>query len=151
MGERLVAKNRKAYFQYEIIDTYTAGIVLTGTEIKAVRAAHVNLTDGYALFIKGELWVRNIHIAEYTLGTFYNHEPRRDRKLLLKRKELAKLARAVEAKGNTIVPLRVVLTERGFAKLVIGLARGKQAHDKRETLRQRDADRELQRAKRLRF
>ncbi len=151
MAERLVAKNRKAYFQYEIIDSYTAGIVLTGTEIKAVRAGHVNLVDGYALFIKGELWIRNMHIAEYTLGTFYNHEPRRDRKLLLTRRELTRLARGVEAKGNTIVALRMILSERGFAKLVIGLARGKQAHDKRDSLRQRDADRELQRAKRMRY
>ena len=148
MAERLIAKNRKASFQYEFIDTYTAGMVLTGTEIKSLREGHASLVDAYCLFINCELWVRNLHIPEYHFGTFYNHEVRRDRKLLLNARELLKLQRGVNAKGNTIVAVRLFINARGYAKLVIALARGKQQHDKRETLKKRDSDRELQRYRR---
>jgi ssrA-binding protein len=148
MAERLIAKNRKASFQYELVDTYTAGMVLTGTEIKSLRMGHASLVDAYCLFIRGELWVRSLHIPEYSLGTFYNHEVRRDRKLLLNARELVKLQRGVNAKGNTIVAVRLFINERGYAKLVIALARGKQQHDKRETIKKRDNDREIQRYRR---
>ena len=148
MPEKLVAKNRKASYLYEFIDTYTAGMVLTGTEIKSLRQGHASLVDAYCLFINGELWVRNLHIPEYTLGTFYNHAVRRDRKLLLTARELTKLERAVKAKGSTIVATRLFINERGYAKLAIALARGKQQHDKRESLKKRDTDREIQRFRR---
>ena len=146
-NESLVAKNRKASFLYELLDTYTAGLVLTGTEIKSLRMGKANLVDAYCLFLNGELWVRGLHIPEYSYGTHYNHNPDRERKLLLNRKELNKLERGVKAKGMTIVATRLFIGERGYAKLVIALARGKQAHDKRDTLKQRDADRELRQAK----
>ena len=146
-NESLVAKNRKASFLYELLDTYTAGLVLTGTEIKSLRMGKANLVDAYCLFLNGELWVRGLHIPEYSYGTHYNHNPDRERKLLLNRKELTKLERGVKAKGMTIVATRLFIGERGYAKLVIALARGKQAHDKRDTLKQRDADRELRQAK----
>ena len=145
MPERVVAKNRKASFLYEFIDIYTAGMVLTGTEIKSLRQGHASLVDAYCLFINGELWVRNLHIPEYHFGTFFNHEVRRDRKLLLTGRELLKLQRGLNAKGNTIVATKIFISERGYAKLVIALARGKQQHDKRETIKKRDSDRELQR------
>ncbi len=148
MPEKLVAKNRKASYLYEFIDTYTAGMVLTGTEIKSLRQGHASLVDAYCLFINGELWVRNLHIPEYTLGTFYNHAVRRDRKLLLTARELTKLERAVKAKGSTIIATRLFINERGYAKLAIALARGKQQHDKRESLKKRDTDREIQRFRR---
>ncbi len=151
MGEKLVAKNRKASFQYELLEYYTAGIVLVGTEIKSIRQGHAILVDTYCLFINGELWVRNLNIPEYVYGTHYNHTPKRDRKLLLTARELEKLHRAVQTKGMTIVATRLTINERGYAKLTIALARGKQAHDKRETLRRRDTDRELQRARQRRY
>ncbi len=151
MKEKVVAKNRKAHFLYEISDTYTAGMVLTGTEIKSLRAGHANLVEAYCVFINGELWVKQMNIPIYAQGTFYNHEPRRDRKLLLSRKELSKLARAVQQKGIAIVALRIFINERGYAKLVIGLGRGKRNYDKRQTLKQRDADRQLQRIKQRRY
>ncbi len=148
MREKVVANNRKARFQYEISDTYTAGMVLTGTEIKSLRAGHASLVDAYCLFINGELWVRNLTIPEYSLGTHYNHTPIHDRKLLLNKRELQKLHRGVQQKGSTIVGLKLFFNERGYAKLLIGLVKGKKMHDKRQTLKQRDSDRELARAKR---
>ncbi len=148
MPEKLVAKNRKASYLYEFVDTYVAGMVLTGTEIKSLRQGHASLVDAYCLFINGELWVRNLHIPEYGFGTFYNHAVRRDRKLLLTARELTKLQRGVTSKGNTIIATRLFINERGYAKLAIALARGKQQHDKRESLKKRDTDRELQRYRR---
>ena len=148
MPEKLVAKNRKASYLYEFVDTYVAGMVLTGTEIKSLRQGHASLVDAYCLFINGELWVRNLHIPEYGFGTFYNHAVRRDRKLLLTSRELTKLQRGVTSKGNTIIATRLFINERGYAKLAIALARGKQQHDKRESLKKRDTDRELQRYRR---
>jgi ssrA-binding protein len=145
--EKIIAKNRKAGFSYELLDRYTAGMVLSGTEIKSLRQGHASLVDAYALFLNHELWIRNLQIPEYQFGTYSNHNPRRDRKLLLSRKELIKLERAVQAKGTTIVATQLFINERGYAKLRIALARGKQAHDKREAIKDRESARELQRAR----
>ncbi len=142
----LSIKNKQASFEYSILDTYTAGIKLLGTEIKSVREAKVNINDAFCTFIEGELYVRNVHIAEYTFGSFYNHEAKRDRKLLLQKKELKKLLQKVKEKGLTIVPLKMFISERGFAKLVIGLAQGKKSFDKRDTMKERDAKIEMGRA-----
>ncbi len=142
-------KNRRATFDYIITDTYTAGLVLTGTEIKSIRLSKVSLVDTYCIFIGDELWVKNMHIAEYFYGSYNNHSARRDRKLLLERKELRKLQQAVKNPGFTIVPTRLFINEKGLAKLVIGLARGKHEYDKRETLKERDDKREMDRIKRI--
>lgn len=139
-------KNKKATFNYEIVETYTAGIVLTGTEIKSIRESKVSLVDTFCIFINGELWVKNMHIAEYFYGSYNNHSARRDRKLLLNRKELRKLQQEIKTPGYTIVPLRLFVNEKGLAKLVIALARGKRQFDKRETLKENDDKREMARA-----
>lgn len=141
-------KNKRATFDYIITDTYTAGIVLTGTEIKSIRLSKASLVDTYCIFIGDELWVKNMHVAEYFYGSYNNHSARRDRKLLLERKELRKLKQAVKNPGFTIVPTRLFINEKGLAKLVIGLARGKHEYDKRETLKERDDKREIDRIKR---
>lgn len=141
-------KNKRATFDYIITDTYTAGIVLTGTEIKSIRLSKASLVDTYCIFIGDELWVKNMHVAEYFYGSYNNHSTRRDRKLLLQCKELRKLKQAVKNPGFTIVPTRLFINEKGLAKLVIGLARGKHEYDKRETLKERDDKREMDRIKR---
>jgi SsrA-binding protein len=140
-----VAVNRRARHEYEISDTFEAGLVLTGTEIKSIRAGKVNLADAYARVEKGEAWLIGAHIAPYEAGNRYNHEPRRDRKLLLHRTEIDQLLGRASAKGLTVVPLRLYLNDRGRAKLELGLARGKQLHDKRRTIAERDRRRELER------
>ena len=139
-------KNKRASFDYEFVDTYTAGIVLTGTEIKSIRMGKASLVDTFCYFIRGELWVKNMHIAEYFYGSYNNHTARRDRKLLLNRKELRKLERDSQAPGFTLVPTRLFINEKGLAKLVIALAKGKKQFDKRETLKEKDARREMDRA-----
>ncbi len=139
-------KNRRASFDYEFIEEYNAGIILTGTEIKSIRAGKASLVDSYCYFDKGELWVKGIHIAEYRLGTYYNHEEKRERKLLLTRKELRKLERNVKETGLTIVPTKMFLTEKGWVKLRIALARGKKEYDKRESLKLKDAKKDMDRA-----
>ena len=141
-------KNKRATFDYIITDTYTAGIVLTGTEIKSIRLSRASLVDTYCTFINDELWVKNMHIAEYFYGSYNNHAARRDRKLLLERKELNKLKQSVKNPGFTIVPIRLFINEKGLAKLAIGLARGKHEYDKRETLKERDDKREMDRIRR---
>ena len=141
-------KNKRASFDYVISDTYTAGIVLTGTEIKSIRLGKASLVDTYCIFIGDELWVKNMYVAEYFYGSYNNHTARRDRKLLLERKELRKLRQSVKNPGFTIVPTRLFINERGLAKLVIGLARGKHEYDKRESIKERDDKRELDRIKR---
>ena len=141
-------KNKKASFDYEFIDTYTAGIVLTGTEIKSIRLGKASLVDTYCIFTGTELWVKNMYVAEYFYGSYNNHTARRDRKLLLERKELRKLQQAVKNPGFTIVPTRLFINERGLAKLVIALARGKHEYDKRESIKERDDKREMDRIKR---
>jgi SsrA-binding protein len=138
-------KNKRATFDYELTDTYTAGIVLTGTEIKSIRMGKAGLTDTFCFFSKGELWVKNMHIAEYFYGSYNNHTARRDRKLLLSKKELKKLERGTKEAGFTIVPIRMFLSEKGLAKLVVALARGKKQYDKRQSLREKDDRREMDR------
>ncbi len=138
-------KNRRATFDYEITDTYTAGIVLTGTEIKSIRMGKASLADTYCLVENHEVWVKNMYIAEYFYGTYNNHSARRDRKLLLSRKEITKLSISSAEAGFTIVPLRMFISERGYAKLVIGVARGKKAYDKRQSIKEREDKRQLDR------
>ncbi len=138
-------KNRRATFDYEIGDTYNAGMVLTGTEIKSIRAGKASLADSYCLIENGEVWVKGMHIAEYFYGSYNNHAARRDRKLLLSKKEIAKLIKASADPGYTIIPLRVFINERGFAKLVIGVARGKKQFDKRQSIKEREDKRTLDR------
>ena len=141
-------KNKRATFDYVISDTYTAGIVLTGTEIKSIRLGKASLVDTYCVFTGDELWVKNMYVAEYFYGSYNNHTARRDRKLLLERKELRKLKQSVKSPGFTIVPTRLFINERGLAKIVIGLARGKHEYDKRESIKERDDKREMDRIKR---
>lgn len=138
-------KNRRATFDYEIGDTYTAGIVLTGTEIKSIREGKASLADTYCLIEQGEVWVKNMYIAEYSYGTYNNHVTRRERKLLLNKKEISKLSRSGAEAGFTIVPLRLFISERGLAKLVIGVARGKKNFDKRQSIKEREDKRQLDR------
>ena len=138
-------QNKKARFNYEIGDTYTAGIVLTGTEIKSIRDGKASLVDSYCLIENGEVWVKQMNVSEYFYGSYNNHVARRDRKLLLNRKEIAKLQKASENPGFTIVPLRVFINDRGLAKMVVGIGRGKKEYDKRQTLRERDDKRQLDR------
>ena len=141
-------KNKRATFDYVITDTYTAGIVLTGTEIKSIRLGKASLVDTYCVFTGDELWVKNMYVAEYFYGSYNNHTARRYRKLLLERKELRKLKQSVKNPGFTIVPTRLFINERGLAKLVIALARGKHEYDKRESIKERDDKREMDRIKR---
>lgn len=145
MDNKVSIKNKKATFQFEVIERFTAGIVLTGTEIKSIRMGKASFVDTYCHFVNDELWVKGLHIAEYDWGTYNNHDPRQERKLLLNRKELNKLQRRSQEKGLTIVALRLFTNEKGLAKLEIALARGKQMHDKREDLKHKDAKREMDR------
>lgn len=138
-------KNRKASFDYEIIETFTAGIVLTGTEIKSLRLGKAGLTDTYCLTENRELWLKNMYIAEYSYGSYNNHTTHRDRKLLLNRKELNRIAKASEQPGYSVVPLRIFINEKGLAKVVIAIARGKKAYDKRQSIRERDDKRAISR------
>lgn len=137
--------NRKASYEYYFVQEYDAGIMLTGSEIKSIRSGNANLTDAYCAFENGELWVRNLYIAEYEYGTDSNHLPRRVRKLLLRRPELRKLERGTKEKGSTIIPYKLFISDRGFAKLTIALARGKKIYDKRETIKGREDKRTLDR------
>ena len=138
-------KNRSAYFEYQIDDKYDAGMVLTGTEVKSLRSGKVSFNDSYCIFQGNELYIKSLHISEYELGTYANHNPVRDRKLLLHKKELRKMMGKIKEKGFTIIPLKIYFAESGKAKVQIGLARGKKLHDKRESIKQREADRELRR------
>ena len=138
-------RNRKAGFEYHFLAKYTAGIMLTGTEIKSIREGKVNLSDGYCAFLREELFVLNMHISPYTEGTHYNHEPLRQRKLLLEKKELRQLFAKSQEQGLTIIPIRMFTNERGYAKLEIALAKGKKLFDKREDIKEKDVKREMQR------
>jgi len=144
-SNNIFIKNKKAFFEFEIIEKYVAGIVLTGTEIKSIRMGKANFIDTYCHFVNGELWVKGLNISEYDWGTYNNHDPRQERKLLLNRKELIKLNRQSQEKGLTIVALKLFINDNGYAKLEIAIARGKKSHDKRETLKQKDAKREMDR------
>ncbi len=140
-------KNRKARYEYEFIDTYEAGIVLKGTEIKSIREGKVNLMDGYCYFNKKELYLKGIHISPYDQSSFYNHESTRERKLLLHKRELSKIKTKLDEKGLTLIPSRLYINKRGFAKVEIALAKGKKLHDKRDSIKEKDAKRELDRIK----
>ena len=145
-GSKTVSDNRQARYLYEILETYEAGIQLTGTEVKSIREGKANLQDGYALIRNGEAWLLNVHISPYTAsGQYFNHEPRRTRKLLLHRQEIRKLIGKVEQQGLTLVPLRMYL-KRGLVKVSIALGKGKKLHDKREDLKRRQDKREIERA-----
>lgn len=145
-GYKIISDNRQARYLYEILETYEAGIELTGTEVKSIRAGRVNLQDGYALLRNGEAWLINAHISPYTAsGQYFNHEPRRTRKLLLHRLEIRKLIGKVEQQGLTLIPLKMYF-KRGWVKISIGLCRGKKVHDKREDLKRRQDQRDIQRA-----
>lgn len=136
-------QNRKARFDYEISDTFTAGIVLTGSEIKSIRAGKASLVDTYCVVDQGEVWVKGMNISEYFYASYNNHVARRDRKLLLTKREISRLAKAYEDVGFTIVPLRVFINDRGLAKMVIGIGRGRKQYDKRQAIRERDDKRHL--------
>lgn len=138
-------KNRQAYFEYYVDDKFIAGMVLTGTEVKSLREGKASFNDSYCIFQKEELWIRSFHISEYSHGTVNNHDPVRERKLLLNKRELKKLQLKIKEKGYTVVPLRLFFNEKNLAKLEIGLAKGKKLHDKRETIKQRDTEREMKR------
>ena len=141
-NSKTVAENRKARFSYEVLDTYEAGLALTGTEVKSLREGKANIQESYASVEGGEIWLINSYLPEYLQGNRFNHEPRRRRKLLLNKREMARLAQGVWREGMTMVPLKIYFNERGRAKLLLGLARGKKLHDKRETEKERDWGRE---------
>ena len=145
MSLKIAIKNKKASFEYEFIETYTAGIQLKGTEIKSIRNTKASIMESYGIMIKEELFIRNMYIAEYENGSHYNHESNRDRKLLLNRIELNKINKKIKAKGLTIVPLKLFINNKGLAKIDIALAKGKKIHDKREDLKSKDAKREIDR------
>jgi SsrA-binding protein len=138
-------KNRRASFDYEILETFTAGMVLYGTEIKSIRAGKAGLTDTYCLIENNELWVKNMYIAEYSYGSYNNHETHRDRKLLLNRKEINKIAKSDQQPGYSIIPLRVFINEKGLAKMVLAIARGKKQYDKRQAIKEREDKRNIDR------
>ncbi len=139
-------RNKRATFEYEIIDRYTAGLVLRGSEIKSVRDGKVSINEAYCMFKDGELWVKNLNISEYKQASVWQHEPLRMRKLLLSKKELSKLLAKVKERGYTIIPLKMFMNERSFAKLEIALARGKKTHDKRNSIKAKDEKRDLDRS-----
>jgi len=136
-------RNRQAYYDFFIDDKYDAGMVLTGTEVKSLRAGRASFNDSYCYFHRGEMWIKSLHIAEYSHGTSSNHDPLRERKLLLNKKELKKIESKIKEKGITVVPLRIFFSEKGIAKIELGLGKGKKLYDKRETIKQRDNQREL--------
>ena len=136
-------RNRQAYYDYFIEDKYDAGMVLTGTEVKSLRAGRASFNDSYCYFHRGEMWVKSLHIAEYSHGTSSNHDPLRERKLLLNKKELRKIESKIKEKGITVVPLRIFFSDKGIAKMELGMGKGKKMFDKRDTIKQRDNEREM--------
>jgi SsrA-binding protein len=145
MSSKINIKNRKASFEYQFIDTFVAGIMLVGTEIKSIRNNKANISDAHCVFNGNELFVKNLHIAEYSNGGQNNHEPKRERKLLLNKQELKKMLGKVKEKGNSIIPIRLFINEKGKAKLEIALAKGKKVYDKRESIKEKDQKRDLER------
>ena len=139
----MVINNKQAFHEFFIEQRYTAGLVLTGTEVKSLRAGKASFNDAYCFFHKGELYIKSLHISEYKMGTIFNHQPTQERKLLLTKRELRKLESKLKEKGYTIVPLKLFFSESGFAKLEIGLGKGKKVHDKRNTIKERDLDRQM--------
>lgn len=146
MSNNINIKNKRASFEYEFLENFTAGIQLTGTEIKSIRAGKASIVEGYCFMKNGELFIKNMYIAEYEQGSYNNHNPKRDRKLLLNRAELNKLEKKKKDVGLTIVPLKVFINKKGYAKLDIALAKGKKLHDKRHDLKAKDAKRQMDRA-----
>ena len=138
-------KNRSAYHEYFIDDKWCAGMILTGTEVKSLRAGKTSFNDSYCVLHKGELWIKSLHIAEYSHGTVNNHDPVRERKLLLQKRELKKIDGKLKEKGYTLIPLRIFFSEKNLVKVEIGLGKGKKLHDKRETIKKRDVEREMKR------
>ncbi|MEG1498170.1 MAG: SsrA-binding protein SmpB [Bacteroidales bacterium] len=138
-------KNKKAEYQFFLLDRVTAGLVLTGTEIKSIRESKASINEAYCLFVEQELFIKNMHVSEYTYGTAFNHDPRRDRKLLLSKRELHKLQTKVKEKGLTIIPVLLFIDEKGRAKVEIALAKGKKSYDKREIIKEKDLKREMER------
>ena len=137
--------NRKAYYEYYFETTLIAGLVLAGTEIKSLRSGKASFNDSYCVFNRGELFVKSLHISEYAFGTYSNHEPLQERKLLLNKRELKKLELKIKEKGYSIIPLRIFISEKGFAKMEIGLGKGKKIYDKRNTIKERESDRDVKR------
>ncbi|MFN5443176.1 MAG: SsrA-binding protein SmpB [Crocinitomicaceae bacterium] len=144
--KQLNIKNKRARFEYHLLDEYSAGIQLTGTEIKSIRNGKASILEAYCVFVHGEVFIRNMHISEYENGSFYNHRPRADRKLLLNRSEIKKIERFLMVKGNTLIPLKMFLSEKGWVKLLFACAQGKKLHDKRNDMKDKDAKMELDRA-----
>jgi len=149
MSSMINIKNRKASFEYQFIATFVAGISLVGTEIKSIRNNKANISDAYCVFVDDELFVRNLHIAEYPNGGHNNHEPKRERKLLLNRQELGKMIGKVKEKGMSVIPIRLFINEKGKAKLEIALAKGKKIYDKRESIKEKDQKRDMDRIKNI--
>ena len=145
LNNNILIKNKRATFDYELLETFTAGIVLTGTEIKSLRLGKASLVDTYCYVERGEVWVKNMNISEYFYGTYNNHAARRDRKLLLNKKEIRKRQAAAKDNGFTIIPTRLFINDRGLAKVVIALAKGKKEYDKRQSIKERDDKREMSR------
>ena len=145
MGNPVVIKNKKATYLYELLDVYTAGIVLTGTEIKSIRMGKASIVESYCFFLNTELWIKGMHVAEYWWANRYNHDPNRERKLLLTKKELLKLKKRTQEKGLTIIPTKLFINDKGIAKIDIALAKGKKVFDKREDIKKKDTKREMDR------
>ena len=139
-------KNKRASFDYELLDTYQAGIVLNGTEIKSIRLGKASLVDTFCFFNNGELWVKNMYIAEYFYGTYNNHQARRDRKLLLTKKELQKIQRLSKESGFSVIPTKIYISDKGLAKIIVAVAKGKKVYDKRESIKEREDKRQIDRA-----
>jgi SsrA-binding protein len=148
-SNNIVIKNKKASFDYEFIETFVAGIVLTGTEIKSIRLGKASLVDSYGVIIHKELWMKNMNVSEYFYGTYNNHEARRDRKLLLNRKELNKIEQLSKNTGFTIVPIRLFINEKGLVKVLIAVAKGKKLYDKRQSLKEKDDKRDMDRIRKI--
>jgi SsrA-binding protein len=145
ISKRVEIRNRKASFEYHFLETYTAGIVLRGTEIKSIRMSKVNLQDAYCFVSNGEVFIKNMHISEYDLGNLRNHDPKADRKLLLKKTEIARIEKKLKDQGNTVIPVKIFINAKGLAKLEIALARGKKLYDKRESIKEKDLKRSQER------
>ena len=150
MSSKVNIKNRKASYEYQFIDTFVAGIMLVGTEIKSIRNNKANISDAHCVFNGNELFVKNLHIAEYNNGGQNNHEPKRERKLLLNKQELKKMLGKVKEKGNSIIPIRLFINEKGKAKLEIALAKGKKVYDKRESIKEKDQKKDMERIRNMR-
>ncbi|MDD2984060.1 MAG: SsrA-binding protein SmpB [Crocinitomicaceae bacterium] len=147
MSEKQVnIRNKKARFEYHLMDVYVAGMQLTGTEIKSIRKSKASIMESYCVYDRNEVWIRNMHITEYDNASFYNHRPRTDRKLLLNKKEIKEIAKFLSVKGNTLIPLKLFISEKGWAKLEIATAVGKKLHDKRHDMKEKDDKREMDRA-----